>query len=51
MDKENLMYELAEYALVVVIAAMVGGISFVSVATFLSVMERFNSGRRSFRAR
>ena len=45
------MYELAEYALVVMIAAMVGGIVFVAVATFLAVIEGFNAAKRSLRAR
>ena len=45
------MYELAEYALVIMMAAMVGGISFVAVATFLAVIEVFNAAMRSFRAR
>jgi hypothetical protein len=45
------MYELAEYALVVMIGAVVGGIVFVAVATFLAVIEGFNSAKRSFRAR
>lgn len=45
------MYELAEYALVVMVAALIGGISFVAVATFLAVIEGFNAAKRSIRAR
>jgi hypothetical protein len=51
MAGEDLVYELAEYALVVMIAAMVGGISFVAVAAFLAVLEGVNATYRRLRAR
>lgn len=45
------MYELTEYTLVVVAAVLVGGSSFVAVATVLVVMEAVRSSHRRLRTR
>jgi hypothetical protein len=45
------MYELTEYALVVVAAVLTGGSSFVAVATVLAVIEAVGSTHRRLRTR
>jgi hypothetical protein len=45
------MYELTEYALVIVAAVLAGGSSFVAVAALLAVMEAAGATHRRLRAR
>jgi hypothetical protein len=45
------VYELSEYALVVVAAVVAGGSSFVAVAAVLAVMEAIKSGHRRLHTR
>ena len=44
------MYTIAEDAVFVFVAVLIGGTSLVSVATFLIVMEGFNAKMQSLRA-
>ena len=45
------MYAITEFAVVVLVAAVMGGFSLVAVGTFLIVMEGFNATLRNLRAR
>jgi hypothetical protein len=45
------MYELMEYGLIVAVAVISGGCSFLVVAAVLAVMEAVNARQRTLRAR
>jgi hypothetical protein len=51
LKEENLMYALAEYAVIVLVVMLMGGFFLAAVAAFVIAREGFNTVIRALRAR